>query len=116
MATCLWIHPHQHQPQHHRYRRYKSKPIISQIRSGNFSGYFHRHRHHHHRLNHRIYCNYDGDRGRNQPPNSSGIQLYRDIERLLLLSAYIYFSLFACSGILIPKRETVYTHTQRWLL
>ncbi|KAK9174864.1 hypothetical protein WN944_026868 [Citrus x changshan-huyou] len=83
MATCLWIHPHQHQhqPQHHRYRRYKSKPIISQIRSGNFSGYFHRHRHH--RLNHRIYCNYDGDRGRNQPPNSSGIQLYRDIERLL---------------------------------
>ncbi|KAH9698062.1 hypothetical protein KPL71_023865 [Citrus sinensis] len=83
MATCLWIHPHQHQPQHHRYRRYKSKPIISQIRSGNFSGYFHRHRHHHHRLNHRIYCNYDGDRGRNQPPNSSGIQLYRDIERLL---------------------------------
>ncbi|KAK9184872.1 hypothetical protein WN943_025223 [Citrus x changshan-huyou] len=83
MATCLWIHPHQHQPQHHRYRRYKSKPIISQIRSGNFSGYFHRHRHH--RLNHRIYCNYDDDRGRNQPPNSSGIQLYRDIERLLLL-------------------------------
>ncbi|GAY66925.1 hypothetical protein CUMW_252690 [Citrus unshiu] len=83
MATCLWIHPHQHHPQHHRYRRYKSKPIISQIRSGNFSGYFHRHRHHHHRLNHRIYCNYDGDRGRNQPPNSSGIQLYRDIERLL---------------------------------
>ncbi|ESR37019.1 hypothetical protein KPL70_023290 [Citrus sinensis] len=81
MATCLWIHPHQHQPQHHRYRRYKSKPIISQIRSGNFSGYFHRHRHH--RLNHRIYCNYDDDRGRNQPPNSSGIQLYRDIERLL---------------------------------
>ncbi|KAL9417246.1 hypothetical protein AB3S75_040260 [Citrus x aurantiifolia] len=81
MATCLWIHPHQHQPQHHRYRRYKSKPIISQIRSGNFSGYFHRHRHH--RLNHIIYCNYDDDRGRNQPPNSSGIQLYRDIERLL---------------------------------
>lgn len=83
MTTCLWIHPHQHHPQHHRYRRYKSKPIISQIRSGNFSGYFHRHRHHHHRLNHRIYCNYDDDRGRNQPPNSSGIQLYRDIERLL---------------------------------
>lgn len=81
MATCLWIHPHQHQPQHHRYRRYKSKPIISQIRLGNFSGYFHRHRHH--RLNHRIYCNYDDDRGRNQPPNSSGIQLYRDIESLL---------------------------------
>lgn len=81
MATCLWTHshPHPHQLQLHRYRRYKSKPIISQIRLGNFSDYSQRH----YQLNHRIYCNYDDNRGRNQPSDSSGIQLYRDIERLL---------------------------------
>ncbi|KAJ0047056.1 hypothetical protein Pint_05518 [Pistacia integerrima] len=72
MATCLWTHPHLLLRHHHQpWRR-----TNFQNRSISFSNSSHLHR------PRRIYCNYD-DRGRNQQPNSSGIQLYRDIERLL---------------------------------
>ncbi|KAJ4720389.1 Alpha/Beta hydrolase fold containing protein [Melia azedarach] len=92
-AACLWTSPHM---LHRHGGGYEcTKPIISQSSrlrlSCLFSGFSSHHRQqqqNHNRVARRIYCNYD-DRDRDgggyeqRQPNSAGIQIYRDIERLL---------------------------------
>ncbi|XP_044479858.1 uncharacterized protein LOC123206715 [Mangifera indica] len=72
MATCLRTQPHLLPCHHHqpwRLTNFQNRSINLSL-----SSQLHRSR--------TIYCSYD-DRGTNQQPNSTGIQLYRDIERLL---------------------------------
>ncbi|KAK3228968.1 hypothetical protein Dsin_000849 [Dipteronia sinensis] len=76
MASCLWTHQHLlHRHRHPHRSQHESKPILSQFRLISSSVPI--------RPSHRICCNYDDTSRNQQPPNSTGIQVYRDIERLL---------------------------------
>ncbi|KAI9157650.1 hypothetical protein LWI28_025781 [Acer negundo] len=87
MVSCLWTHhPLLHRHRHPRRNQLESKSILSQFRLISSSASI--------RPSHRICCNYDDTSRNQQPPNSTGIQVYLDIERGILVVATPYASGF----------------------
>ncbi|KAK4836355.1 hypothetical protein QYF36_021911 [Acer negundo] len=113
MVSCLWTHhPLLHRHRHPRRNQLESKSILSQFRLISSSASI--------RPSHRICCNYDDTSRNQQPPNSTGIQVYLDIERLLMetvkQSQVSDFYLELVVLVFINRNGFLWDHKGAWVL